>query len=54
MLLYAKTDEDVFPDHEYSMSGNRIAVQTLDLSGDFESIRNQLDEIISRFFKEAA
>ena len=33
MLLYAKTDEDVFPDHEYSMSGNKIAVRTLDLRG---------------------
>ncbi len=54
MLLYAKTDEEIFPDHEYSMSGNRIAVRTLDLSGDFESIRCQLDSIASRFFAEAA
>lgn len=29
MLLYAKTDEDVYPEHEYQMSGNRIAVRTL-------------------------
>ena len=54
MLLYAKTDEDIFPDHEYSMSGNKIAVRTLDLSGNFDSIRNQLDGIVSRFFGEAA
>ena len=54
MLLYAKTDEDIFPEHEYSMSGNKIAVRTLDLSGDFDSIRNQLDAIVSRFFGEAA
>lgn len=54
MLLYAKTDEDIFPDHEYSMSGNKIEVRTLDLSGNFDSIRNQLDGIVSRFFGEAA
>ena len=54
MLLYAKTDEDIFPDHEYSMSGNKIAVRTLDLSGNFDSIRNQLDGITSRFFEESA
>ncbi len=54
MLLYAKTDEEVFPDNEYSMSGNKIAVQTLDLSGDFDSIRNQLDSIASRFLEDAA
>ena len=54
MLLYAKTDEDIFPDHKYSMSGNKIAVRTLDLSGNFDSIRNQLDGIVSRFFGEAA
>ena len=49
MLLYARTDEDVVPNHEYRMSGNRIAVRTLDLSGDFESIRHQLDEIAERY-----
>lgn len=53
MLLYAKTDEEVFPDHEYSISGNIIAVRTLNLSGNFESIRNQLDSIANRFFEEA-
>ena len=54
MLLYAKTDEMVYPDHEYRMSGNRISVMTLDLSGDFESIRNQLDAIVDRYLNEAA
>ena len=49
MLLYAKTDEKVLPDQEYSMSGNRIAVKTLDLSGDFDSIRQQLDTIVDRY-----
>ena len=49
MLLYARTDEEVVPNHEYRMSGNRIAVRTLDLSGDFVSIRHQLDEIAERY-----
>ena len=49
MLLYAKTDEETYPDNEYSMSGNRIIVRTLDLSGDFGTIRGQLDGIAERF-----
>ena len=49
MLLYAKTDEDIYPNHEYRMSGNRIAINTLDLSGNFETIRQQLDEVADRF-----
>ncbi len=54
MLLYAKTDEDVYPDNEYSMSGNRIAVRTLDLNGNFDSIRAQLDTIVDRYFMKPA
>lgn len=50
MLLYAKTDEELVPNHEYRMSGNGIAVKTLDLSGDFDSIRHQLDEIAEKYF----
>ena len=50
MLLYAKTDEETFPPHKYSMSGNHIEVRTLDLSGDFNSIKTQLDEIVERYF----
>ena len=53
LLLYAKTDEEISPNHEYRMSGNRIGVQSLDLSGNFDSIRCQLDTIVSRFFDEA-
>ena len=51
MLLYAKTDENVYPNQEYKMSGNRIAVRTLDLDKDFESIKNQLDEIAEKYLK---
>lgn len=49
MLLYAKTDEDVVPDAMFTLDGNTIAVRTLDLSQPFESIRAQLDEIVSLF-----
>ena len=48
MLLYAKTDEEIYPDNEYRIMGNRIEVRTLDLSGDFALIRKQLDTIVYR------
>lgn len=32
MLLYAKTDEEIYPDNKYQMSGNQITVRTLDLN----------------------
>lgn len=51
MLLYAKTDEMVFPNHTYQMSGNTISVQTLDLNCDFEKIAEQLDAIAEEYFK---
>lgn len=51
MLLYAKTDEMVFPNHTYQMSGNTIGVKTLDLDCDFEKIALQLDEIAGEYFK---
>ena len=49
MLLYARTDEDIYPEIEYKMSGNRIAVRTLNLDTDFSLIRKQLDEIGKRY-----
>jgi len=48
MLLYARTDADVQPDVDYQMSGNNIAVKTLDLSQDFQCISKQLDMIAER------
>lgn len=54
MLLYAKTDAEVYPENEYRMSGNKIEVRTLDLSGDFDSIKQQLDHIVSKYFGVAA
>lgn len=50
MLLYARTDEDVYPENEYRMSGNRIEVRTLNLDGDFASIKAQLDGIAEKYF----
>lgn len=52
MLLYAKTDEDIYPENEYRMSGNRIAVRTLNLDGDFDMIREQLDGIAASHFNQ--
>ena len=46
MLLYAKTDEEVIPDDEYQMSGNRICIRTLSLNQSFTQIREQLDGIV--------
>ena len=50
MLLYAKTTEDVYPENEYRMSGNRIEVRTLDLDADFSVIKAQLDGIVYKYF----
>ena len=49
MLLYARTDEEVLPNNEYMMSGNRIAVMTLDLNQDFNQIKNKLDTIAEKY-----
>lgn len=43
MLLYAKTDEEVAPNGDFLMSGNRISVRTLDLGLAFSQIAHQLD-----------
>ena len=49
MLLYAKTDEEIYPNNEYLMSGNKITVKTLDLNCDFEQIAAQLNSIADTF-----
>lgn len=51
MLLYAKTDEEIYPDNEYQMSGNKITVRTLDLNCEFNKIAEQLDSIANKFFE---
>lgn len=50
MLLYAKTDEQLQPDGEYMMSGNKLSVKTLDLNCEFTEIANQLNEIVNKCF----
>ncbi len=51
MLLYARTDEEIQPDREYQMSGNRISVKTLDLNRDFSEITAQLKKIVNDHFR---
>ena len=50
MLLYAKTDEEIAPSHTYSMIGNLIRVETLDLNQDFSGIANHLNRIAEEHF----
>ena len=54
MLLYARTDEEIYPAKEYRMSGNQIVVRTLNLDVDFDMIKTQLNEIAEKFFGKAA
>ena len=50
MLLYARTDEEIQPNNEYMMSGNKISVKTLDLNRDFTEIAAQLNDIAESCF----
>lgn len=52
MLLYAKTDEQIQPDHVYHMSGNKISVRTLDLNCDFAGIAEQLNDVVNEHFTD--
>lgn len=52
VLLYAKTDEEVTPDNSCYMDKNKITITNLDLGGDFEIIRNKLNELVESFFDE--
>jgi 5-methylcytosine-specific restriction enzyme subunit McrC len=49
VLLYAKTDEELTPNHNYVMGGNRISVLSLDLNKEFYEIRKQLDDLVEEF-----
>lgn len=50
MLLYAKTDEFIEQNHVYQMHGNKISINSLDLSLPFEQIAMQMDEIVKTHF----
>ena len=45
LLLYAKTGEDIVLKREYSLSGSKIMIRTLDLTGEFSLNQSQLNEI---------
>ena len=45
VLLYAKTDEDITPDNDYRIGGNRFSVKTLDLGADWTEIVKQLNAV---------
>lgn len=49
MLLYAQTEAEGAFNNEYQIMENRVCVRTLDLSGDFQSIKNQLDDIAEKY-----
>ena len=51
MLLYAKTDEEIYPNNVYQMSGNQITVRTLDLNLPFSEIAEQLNIIAKTHFE---
>lgn len=50
MLLYAQTKEAITPDCDFSMSGNKISVKTLDLNVDFTEIASKLNKIAALYF----
>ena len=50
ILLYARTDEEIQPDEEYQISGNKISVKTLDLNTEFSDISSQLNLIVYNEF----
>ena len=51
LLLYAKTEEEVFPDGEpFVIGGNSIGAKTLDLNQEFKEISYQLDKIVKQYF----
>ena len=52
MLLYARTDENILPDHDYSMSGNKISVRSLDQDREFKDIATDLDGIAKGFVEK--
>lgn len=45
VLLYAKTDEEDTPNHDYVIGGNRICLKTLDLNQDWKEIVEQLEAL---------
>ena len=53
MLLYAKTGEEFQPSNRFLMSGNKIAIGSLDIGLPFAEIAGQLERIVGEYFSEA-
>ncbi|SDA29987.1 5-methylcytosine-specific restriction enzyme subunit McrC [Ruminococcus sp. YE71] len=52
LLLYAKTEDEMFPEGEpFVIGGNSIGARTLDLNVSFDKLRIQLDNIAEECFK---
>jgi 5-methylcytosine-specific restriction enzyme subunit McrC len=51
LLLYAKTNTAVQPNHSYMIKGKNIRIETLDLSLDFHKMKGQLLEMAERSLK---
>ena len=49
LLLYARTEDEIQPDADFSMSGNKISVKTLDLNKSFSELSEQLNQIAEHF-----
>ena len=51
LLLYAKTEDEMFPEGEpFVIGGNSIGARTLDLNVSFDTLRIQLDKIAEECF----
>lgn len=53
VLLYARTDEELTPDNDYIIGGNQFGVKTLNLDGDWDEIKKQLDKLVEQYFCRA-
>ena len=53
VILYAKTEEDIAPNMEFTHGGNKFRVITLDLNRPFKEICKQLDEILNHWLGES-
>lgn len=51
LLLYAKTNAAIQPNHSYMIKGKNIRIETLDLSLDFHEMKAQLLEMAERSLK---
>ena len=50
VILYAMTDEEITPDNDFILSGDKYSIKTLDLNQEFSTISDQLDAIVKQYF----